>query len=69
MSFERHWLDKIGSEDCQERDAAGAGDDRNVAQAGQGSFQQLAAELFELALPVAAQFTSPRAWAFTLIGD
>ena len=28
----------------------------------------LAAELFELALPVAAEFTSPRAWAFTLIG-
>jgi hypothetical protein len=39
-----------------------------VAQAGQGSFQMLAAELFEQALPVAAGFTSPRAWAFTLIG-
>ncbi|MBU6409507.1 MAG: glycosyl transferase family 1, partial [Verrucomicrobia bacterium] len=39
-----------------------------VAQAGQGSFQMLAAELFEQALPVAAEFTSPRAWAFTLIG-
>jgi hypothetical protein len=39
-----------------------------VAQAGQGSFQMLAAELFEQALPMAAEFTSPRAWAFTLIG-
>ena len=28
----------------------------------------LAAELFEQALPVAAEFMSPRAWAFTLIG-
>jgi hypothetical protein len=28
----------------------------------------LAAQLFELALPAAAEFTSPRAWAFTLIG-
>jgi hypothetical protein len=28
----------------------------------------LAAQLFEQALPVAAEFTSPRAWAFTLIG-
>jgi hypothetical protein len=28
----------------------------------------MAAELFERALPVAAEFTSPRAWAFTLIG-
>jgi hypothetical protein len=39
-----------------------------VAQEGQGSFQTLAADLFEQALPVAAAFTSPRAWAFTLIG-
>jgi hypothetical protein len=28
----------------------------------------LAAQLFEQALPIAAEFTSPRAWAFTLIG-
>jgi hypothetical protein len=28
----------------------------------------LAAQLFEQALPVAAEFSSPRAWAFTLIG-
>ena len=28
----------------------------------------LAAELFEQALPLAAEFTSPRAWALTLIG-
>jgi len=66
MSFERHWLDKIGSEDCQGQSLWALG--LCVAQAGQGSFQRLAAELFELALPVAAQFTSPRAWAFTLIG-
>jgi len=28
----------------------------------------LAAQLFEQALPMAAEFASPRAWAFTLIG-
>ena len=39
-----------------------------VSQTGQGSFQALAAQLFEQALPVAAEFASPRAWAFTLIG-
>jgi glycosyltransferase involved in cell wall biosynthesis len=66
MSFDRHWLDKVGSEDCQGQSLWALG--LCVAQAGQGSFQRLAAELFELALPVAAQFTSPRAWAFTLIG-
>jgi len=39
-----------------------------VAQTGQGSFQMLAAQLFEQALPVTADFPSPRAWAFALIG-
>ncbi|MDB6125141.1 MAG: family glycosyltransferase [Pedosphaera sp.] len=66
MSFDRRWLDEIGSEDCQGQSLWALG--LCVAQAGQGSFQMLAAQLFELALPVAAKFTSPRAWAFTLIG-
>jgi len=66
MSFERRWLDEVGSEDCQGHALWALG--LCVAQAGQGSFQMLAAQLFELALPVAAGFTSPRAWAFTLIG-
>ena len=39
-----------------------------MAQAGKGSFQMLAAQLFEQALPAAAELVSPRAWAFTLIG-
>jgi hypothetical protein len=66
MSFDRHWLEDVGSEDCQGHALWALG--LCVAQAGQGSFQMLAAQLFEQALPVAAEFTSPRAWAFTLIG-
>ena len=66
MSFDRRWLEDIGSEDCQGHALWALG--LCVAQAGQGSFQRLAAQLFEQALPVAAEFTSPRAWAFTLIG-
>lgn len=66
MSFERRWLEEVGSEDCQGHALWALG--LCVAQAGQGSFQMLAAQLFEQALPVAAEFTSPRAWAFTLIG-
>jgi hypothetical protein len=66
MSFDRRWLEDVGSEDCQGHALWALG--LCVAQAGQGSFQMLAAELFEQALPVAADFTSPRAWAFTLIG-
>ncbi len=66
MSFDRRWLEAIGSEDCQGHALWALG--LCVAQSGQGSFQMLAAQLFEQALPVAADFASPRAWAFTLIG-
>jgi glycosyltransferase involved in cell wall biosynthesis len=66
MSFERRWLEDVGSEDCQGHALWALG--LCVSQAGRGSFQMLAAQLFEQALPVAAGFASPRAWAFTLIG-
>ena len=66
MGFDRRWVKEPGSEDCHGHALWALG--LCVAQAGQGSFQMLAAELFEQALLVAAEFTSPRAWAFTLIG-
>lgn len=66
MSFDRRWLEEIGSEDCQGHALWALG--LCVSQAGQGSYQMLAGQLFEQALPVAAEFSSPRAWAFTLIG-
>ncbi|MEO5803580.1 MAG: glycosyltransferase family 4 protein [Verrucomicrobiota bacterium] len=66
MSFDRRWLDEVGSEDCHGHALWALG--LCVAQSGQGSFQMLAAQLFEQALPVATEFTSPRAWACALIG-
>lgn len=66
MSFDRRWLEETGSEDCHGRALWALG--VCVAEAGQDSFQMLAAQLFEQALPVAAEFLSPRAWTFTLIG-
>ena len=66
MSFDRRWIDEVGSEDCQGHALWALG--LCVRQAGHGSFQMLAAELFEQALPISAEFSSPRAWAFTLIG-
>ncbi len=65
MSFDRRWLEAAGSEDCHGHALWALG--WCVGQAN-GSFQMLAAELFEQALPVVIEFTSPRAWAFTLIG-
>jgi Glycosyl transferases group 1 len=66
MSFDRRWLEDVGSEDCQGHALWALG--KCVSQTTQGSFQALAAQLFEQGLPVAAEFVSPRAWAFTLIG-
>jgi glycosyltransferase involved in cell wall biosynthesis len=66
MSFDRRWLEEVGSEDCQGQALWALG--LCVAQSGQGNFQLLAARLFEQALPAAAAFTSPRAWAFALVG-
>jgi glycosyltransferase involved in cell wall biosynthesis len=67
MSFDRCWLkDQVGSEDCHGHALWALG--LCVGHAGHDSFQMLAAELFEQALLVATEFTSPRAWACTLIG-
>ena len=66
MSFDRRWLDEKGSEDCQARAlwALGVG----VGCSPYRSFQIMAGQLFTLALPALAEFTSPRAWAFGIIG-
>jgi glycosyltransferase involved in cell wall biosynthesis len=66
MSFDRRWLDEHGSEDCHGRAlwALGVGVGRSRFR----SFQMMAGQLFALALPTVAGFTSPRAWAFALIG-
>lgn len=66
MSFDRRWLDEVGSEDCHGHALWALG--LCVGEAGEDGLQMLAAELFELALPGTVEFTSPRAWAFTLIG-
>ena len=66
MSFARAWLDERGSEDSHARAlwALGLG----VGRSPYRSFQVMAGQLFAQALPAVMEFTSPRAWAFTLIG-
>ena len=66
LSFDRRWLDEQGSEDCHARAlwALGVG----VGRSPHRSFQVMAGQLFARALPVVSEFTSPRAWAFCLIG-
>jgi len=66
LGFDRRWLDRQGSEDCHARAlwALGVG----VGGSSYRSFQVMAGQLFVEALPVIGKFTSPRAWAFGLIG-
>lgn len=66
MSHGRQWLEEAGSEDSHGRAlwavGCGAGRSRNEGH------RNLSAQLFRVALPVVASFTSPRAWSFTLLG-
>ena len=66
MSAEGHWLDKQGPEDSHGRAlwALGTG----VGRSPHHSFQSLCGQVFAQALPMVADFTSPRAWAFALLG-
>ncbi|MEJ2244467.1 MAG: glycosyltransferase family 4 protein [Acidobacteriota bacterium] len=66
MSFDRRWLDDKGSEDSQGRAiwALGIGVGRSPFR----GFQTMAGQLFALSVPTLTEFTSPRAWAFGLIG-
>ncbi len=66
MGFDRHWLDAQGSEDCQGRALWALG--ISVGRSPFRSFQMMAGQLFAQALPALTEFTSPRAWAFGLIG-
>lgn len=66
LSFDRRWLDERGSEDSHGRAlwALGVG----VGRSPYRSFQVMSGQIFAQALPAATEFTSPRAWAFALLG-
>jgi len=66
MSHSRHWLEEEGSEDSHGRALWALG--MGSARSNNGGRQRLSARLFEQGLSVTTTFTSPRAWAFTLIG-
>lgn len=66
MSHGRQWLEETGSEDSHGRAlwalGIGAARSQNVGQ------QRLSKKIFKEGLPAVASFTSPRAWAFALMG-
>ena len=66
MGFDRRWTEEVGSEDSHGRALWALGEcARNDPNAGR---RKWAASLFLAALPSAQTFSSPRSWAFTLLG-
>ena len=66
LSFDRRWLDERGSEDSHGRALWALG--MGVGRSPHRSFQIMAGQLFAQALPAVTEFSSPRAWAFSLLG-
>lgn len=66
LSYDRHWLEDSGSEDSHGRALWSLG--CAASEAVDDGFVALAMNLFDSGLPAVESFTSPRAWAFSLLG-
>jgi hypothetical protein len=66
MSYSRQWAEESGSEDSHGRALWALG--AVVGRCTDPGRQSLSGDLFHAALPVVSTFTSPRAWAFALLG-
>lgn len=66
MSFDRRWLEEVGSEDSHGRTLWALGECARSDTS--PSRRRWATALFAEALPVMESFSSPRAWSFALLG-
>jgi hypothetical protein len=66
MSYARQWLEPHGSEDSHGRALWALG--AVVGRTGDRSRDGLGGDLFHAALPATTTFSSPRAWAYALLG-
>jgi len=66
MSYDRRWLEESGSEDSHGRTLWALGECTRTDI--DPSRRKWAASLFRTALPAVEEFTSPRSWAFSLLG-
>ncbi len=66
MDYQRHWLEEAGSDDSQGRTLWALGSVLNRSYT--PVLQRMAGWVFEQALPSILSTTSPRAWAFAIIG-
>lgn len=66
MDYQRHWLEKSGSDDSHGRTLWALG--TVLGHSRSPSLRGIASKLFEQALPAILETTSPRAWGFSLLG-
>ncbi len=66
MSYDRRWLEESGSEDSHGRTLWALAE--CASKDTDSSRRRWAAALFKTALPSVEEFSSPRAWAFVLLG-
>ncbi len=66
LSYARTWIEVQGSEDCHGRALWALG--AVLGHSGDQSLRGAAGHLFEIAVPAVVAFSSPRAWAFALLG-
>jgi glycosyltransferase involved in cell wall biosynthesis len=66
MAFNRTWLEEVGSEDSHGRTLWALGTVLN--QSTDEGLRGMAGRLFDSAVSTAQTFTSPRAWAFSILG-
>jgi hypothetical protein len=66
MAYNRAWLEEVGSEDSHGRALWALG--TVLGQSTDSGLRGMAARLFEMAVSSSLNLTSPRSWAFTLLG-
>jgi glycosyltransferase involved in cell wall biosynthesis len=66
FGYDRKWLEDVGSEDSHGRALWSLG--KVLGHSRNAGLRGAAGRLFEAAVPATLKFTSPRAWAFSILG-
>jgi glycosyltransferase involved in cell wall biosynthesis len=66
LGYDRRWIEAEGSEDCHGRALWGLG--TVLGRSRDQGLKCAAGRLFEYSLPAVMEFSSPRAWAYALLG-
>ena len=66
LRYDRRWNEPVGSEDSHGRALWALG--TVLGRSRDQGFRGAAGRLFEFSLPASVEFSSPRAWAYTLLG-